>query len=183
MIHANYLMFFNLFQFSFFFSSIPLILSRPFNQSYKFAGLLFQVVLSTSFLEVFHAAFGLVNAGALVTFLQVCARLLFFFVVYIVDEIQTSPLVFCVFLAWSLIEIIRYPFYALCLMNQNTKLFKTMSYFRYTLWIPLYPIGVIGEWSLLYSSLPFILKRNILHLELPNQYNFSFNFYWALCIY
>lgn len=66
--------------------------------------------------------------------------------------------------AWINIEVFRYPFYVLSLLKLDAKCTDTchgsklyidfnfwflgVSYLRYTLFVPLYPMGLIGEtWS------------------------------------
>ena len=54
-------------------------------------------------------------------------------------------------LAWSLTESIRYPFYALSLLNHKP---YTLLYLRYTTFYILYPLGAFSEAYLNYLTLP-----------------------------
>lgn len=60
-------------------------------------------------LEVLHCVFGYTSGSPLVTFVQVAGRCLILigFVEY-EPRVQTKPVVFYLFIAWSLIEIVRY---------------------------------------------------------------------------
>lgn len=74
---------------------------------------------------------------------QVAGRNVVLFVIFgCLEEMQSKPIVFFVFYAWSSIEIFRYPFYMLACISTEWKL---LTWLRYNLWIPLYPLGVISE--------------------------------------
>jgi very-long-chain (3R)-3-hydroxyacyl-CoA dehydratase len=53
--------------------------------------------------------------------------------------------------AWGVTEVIRYSYYALSQME--IPLPKWFLWIRYSSFLPLYPIGVMGECSLLYANL------------------------------
>lgn len=102
---------------------------------------------------------------------QVAGRNVILFVIFgSLEEMQNKPVVFFVFYLWSTIEIFRsaqvtslfsvlnsvcscsnvrpsvssarYPFYMLACIGTEWKL---LTWLRYSLWIPLYPLGVIAE--------------------------------------
>nr|XP_036213850.1 very-long-chain (3R)-3-hydroxyacyl-CoA dehydratase isoform X6 [Bactrocera oleae] len=95
------------------------------------------------YLEVLHPIFGYTKGGALMPFFQVMGRNFILFVMVELEErMQTKPVIFYVFTIWSCIEIIRYPYYL-------TQLFKCeiflLTWLRYSIWIPLYPMGILCE--------------------------------------
>ncbi|KAK7891239.1 hypothetical protein WMY93_023202 [Mugilogobius chulae] len=93
--------------------------------------------------EVLNAAFGVVKTGVVPTLIQVVGRNFILFVIFgSLEEMHSKPVVFFVFLLWSAIEIFRYPFYMLACLNTEWKL---LTWLRYTVWIPLYPLGVLAE--------------------------------------
>ena len=47
---------------------------------------------------------------------------------------------------------------------------------RYTAFIPLYPVGVVGEMSAVYAALPAIRARGLRTVRLPNPANFAFDY-------
>ena len=49
-------------------------------------------------------------------------------------------------------------------------------YRRYTAFIPLYPVGVVGEMWSVYQALPFIKQRGLRSVPLPNAANFAFDY-------
>jgi very-long-chain (3R)-3-hydroxyacyl-CoA dehydratase len=54
-------------------------------------------------------------------------------------------------LAWSVAEVVRYPFYALSLLGLES---SVLLWLRYTLFLVLYPIGAVSEAALSFQSLP-----------------------------
>lgn len=60
------------------------------------------------YLEVLHPLFGYTKGGALVPFLQVSGRNFVLFVMIDAEErMQTKPVVFYLFVIWSLVETVR----------------------------------------------------------------------------
>ncbi|KAH7296134.1 hypothetical protein KP509_26G010700 [Ceratopteris richardii] len=114
--------------------------------------------------EVVHASVGLVPSGVLVSFLQWGERYDWrTAVVCNIKEIQRFPSVFITFMAWSLIEVICYPQYALITIGLCP---RWLSWLRYTAFIPLYPIGAwCGEFfdKLPFSYYNFIVARLVLY--------------------
>ncbi|CAJ0596594.1 unnamed protein product [Cylicocyclus nassatus] len=74
---------------------------------------------------------------------EVCGRLAMLFIIEgnptIHDQITTPILLF----AWVLIELFRYPYYALRAWDIEV---YPMTWLRYSAWIPLYPLGLLMEW-------------------------------------
>lgn len=60
------------------------------------------------YLEVLHPLFGYTKGGALIPFFQVTGRNFVLFIMIEMEErMQTKPVIFYVFIVWSLVEIIR----------------------------------------------------------------------------
>ncbi|XP_024034123.1 very-long-chain (3R)-3-hydroxyacyl-CoA dehydratase 2 isoform X2 [Citrus clementina] len=93
------------------------------------------------------------SAGEIIWILQTAA-----FLEVVHGAVQDHPSLFITFLAWCLIEVIRYPFYAL---NTIGACPHWLTYLRYTMFIPLYPIGVLGEMLLLNQAFPYMKEKNI----------------------
>lgn len=103
-----------------------------------------------AFLEVIHPLFGVVKTGIMAPFMQVFGRnLVFFLVVVAHKELHKQAAVFGLFLVWSLIEVVRYPFYASQVLNKKI---EPLVWLRYTMWIPLYPLGILFEGKYMYMS-------------------------------
>ncbi|KAJ0083199.1 hypothetical protein Patl1_30856 [Pistacia atlantica] len=148
--------------------------TKSIHVAYDSAGQLIWLLQTCSFLEVIHGAVGIVPSGVLFPFLQWGGRTLFFLsIVRTIDEVQELPSVFITFVAWSVSEVIRYPFYAL---NSIGTCPSWITYLRfyvfhtvtctqhklYTAFIVLYPIGLFpGEMWLMYEALPYVKKKNL----------------------
>jgi len=78
--------------------------------------------------------------------------------------------------AWSITEIIRYGYYFLNLIGLS----QLIVWFRYTLFIALYPIGVAGELTCLYYSLAHVQEKRIWTYSMPNKINFVFDYHLVL---
>lgn len=113
-----------------------------------------------AFLEVVHSVLGLVRTGTLYAFMQWLGRShILFAIIAKIPEVQEQSAVTITFLAWSSVEVIRYPQYALGLLGLCP---QWLTWLRYTAFIVLYPIGALyGEMLAMYLSLDFIKKRNL----------------------
>lgn len=79
--------------------------------------------------------------------------------------------------SWSLVEVPRYLFYLLKLVN--IKVPTWLLFLRYNLFYVLYPLGMAGEIMTIVNAIPYIKQTNIFSISLPNDYNFVFNFYYV----
>lgn len=135
-----------------------------------------QVFQTAAFLEIVHAALGMVRSGLFTTLMQVFSRL---FVLWGIMEgvtgVTSSTGVLLVSLAWSITEVVRYAFYFFALMGAVPYLIK---WCRYTFFYILYPIGVLGELMLMFTALPVMQASQQWSLSLPNHYNMAFSYYY-----
>jgi very-long-chain (3R)-3-hydroxyacyl-CoA dehydratase len=132
---------------------------------------LFQML---SFVEVIHALLGLVRGSPVAALLQWTGRAnVLYAVVLAIPEIKASIPAGAMLMAWALSEIIRYPWYAAQL--KGTCPFW-LTWLRYTMFIPLYPIGVLGEILSIYNALPVIEGKGMYSIRLPNAWNFGFDY-------
>uniref|UniRef100_A0A023EMM5 Very-long-chain (3R)-3-hydroxyacyl-CoA dehydratase n=1 Tax=Aedes albopictus TaxID=7160 RepID=A0A023EMM5_AEDAL len=127
--------------------------------------------------EFFHALFRLVPSNPFITLLQVFGRCM-----VVVAAIEGTPggkvspglpiALFC----WSLMETIRYSYYVLHLALHSVPYF--MTWLRYTIFIPLYPAGFIGELLCFYWAQSHFRETDKWSLSMPNRFNFTFSFYY-----
>ncbi|XP_050071001.1 very-long-chain (3R)-3-hydroxyacyl-CoA dehydratase 2-like [Anopheles maculipalpis] len=132
-------------------------------------------------LEVIHAATGIVPSNALMTFLQVFGRSMI--VAGAIEGTPTGQLspglplaVFC----WSLTEIFRYSYYVAHLLLPSVP--SLLVWIRYTIFIPMYPCGFLGELLCSYWAQSYIRETGKWSVELPNRFNFSFSFFYFMWI-
>ncbi|XP_072393231.1 very-long-chain (3R)-3-hydroxyacyl-CoA dehydratase isoform X1 [Diabrotica undecimpunctata] len=132
-------------------------------------------------LEILHPVFGYVKGGVLMPWLQIEGRL-FVLLVNLDQErrIQLMPVTFYLFLTWSAIEIIRYPYYMSQLYKKENKI---LTWVRYTAWIVLYPIGFSCESIILFRNLIFMEQSGRWSLSMPNAFNFTFHYATFLRLY
>jgi len=80
-------------------------------------------------------------------------------------------------LAWCLVEIPRYTFYAVNLVMEVPFFLK---WIRYSLFYILYPMGITGELCCIYNSLGYLQTNQVGVLTMPNSWNFSYQHYYAV---
>ncbi|ELT88670.1 hypothetical protein CAPTEDRAFT_144144 [Capitella teleta] len=135
----------------------------------------------TAVLEVIHPLLGWVKTGALMPFLQVGGRNLILFGILMQEpEMQTKGIVWWLFVTWSCVEIVRYPFYMLSTFKTE---WQAVTWLRYSMWIPLYPLGFFCEGFVMMLSLPYFERSGRWSFALPNELNMSFHFPTFLRIY
>ncbi|XP_054893768.1 very-long-chain (3R)-3-hydroxyacyl-CoA dehydratase [Poeciliopsis prolifica] len=131
--------------------------------------------------EVLNAAFGVVRTGVIPTLIQVVGRNFILFIIFgSLEEMHHRPVVFFVFYLWSAIEIFRYPFYMLGCFNTE---WETLTWLRYSVWIPLYPLGVLAEAVAVIQSIPIFVQTKLYSIPLPKAIGTSINFSYFLHVY
>ncbi|KAL3278146.1 hypothetical protein HHI36_013489 [Cryptolaemus montrouzieri] len=124
-------------------------------------------------LEIIHPLLGIMKGGALMPLLQISGRCFMLFILNSCDtRIQSHPVTYVLFLVWSGIEIIRYPYYLSQLYKLNNKM---LEWLRYNAWIIFYPIGFFCELTVFFKNLPFLDETHKWSIEMPNSFNFIFN--------
>jgi very-long-chain (3R)-3-hydroxyacyl-CoA dehydratase len=162
-------------------TTLPPPFSFPTNRRPIFAAI-FQLA---SVLEIVHAALNIVKGSPVSALMQWAGRSnIFFGVVRSVPEVQSTPYVAAMLLAWTISEVIRYPWYA----ATTAKICPFwLTWLRYTAFIPLYPVGVVGEMGAAWFALPLIKQRRLHSISLPHRWNVSFDYrvfmVGLLCVY
>ncbi|XP_061132796.1 very-long-chain (3R)-3-hydroxyacyl-CoA dehydratase-like [Syngnathus typhle] len=132
-------------------------------------------------LEVINPLLGLVKTGFFPAMIQVAGRNVILFVIFgCLEEMQSKPIVFLVFYLWSTIEVFRYLFHMLACIGTKWKL---LTWLRYSLWIPLYPLGVIAEAVAVIQSLPIFEETRLFSLHLPPLLGHYLSFSYTLQLY
>ncbi|XP_041360875.1 very-long-chain (3R)-3-hydroxyacyl-CoA dehydratase 2-like [Gigantopelta aegis] len=148
------------------------------NSVYKEVNALLKIVQTAAILEIVHCAVGFVRSNVLLTAIQVYSRVFVVWaVIHSVSIVQVNNGFLMLLLAWTVTEIIRYAFYFFSLLG---KVPHFLVWLRYTLFIVLYPLGVTGELLVIWASLSYVEKTRMFSLDLPNQMNISFNFFYYL---
>jgi very-long-chain (3R)-3-hydroxyacyl-CoA dehydratase len=129
--------------------------------------------------ELVHSLTRMVKSPFMSTLMQVSSRILLaFFIARLVPEVLSQWGFPLMMFSWCAVEIPRYGFFAW------KELFGSVPYpllwLRYSLFGILYPTGITGELTCMYTALPYIASRDILRLAMPNDYNFAFNYYYVV---
>lgn len=149
-----------------------------------------KVAQTAAVMEVVHSAVGLVRSPVLITATQVASRLFVLWgVVDLVPEAHRRPLVLAqwgqtylelsllsLLVAWCCSEIIRYSFFAFKELGMQP---YVLLWLRYTAFIVLYPLGVSSELAEVALAMPAIRATRPLSIQMPNKFNFAFDYYWA----
>ncbi|KAG8440768.1 hypothetical protein GDO86_006489 [Hymenochirus boettgeri] len=127
-----------------------------------------------AFLEIVNPLIGWVRTAVKPALIQVLGRNFILFVIFgQLNEMQTKGVVFFVFYLWSSIEIIRYPFYMLACIDTDWKL---LTWIRYTIWIPLYPLGTLAEAVSVIQAMPIFNETGIFSIRVfPFEFTISFS--------
>ncbi|XP_023943202.1 very-long-chain (3R)-3-hydroxyacyl-CoA dehydratase [Bicyclus anynana] len=149
--------------------------------TYEHVGSAMKFLQLLMYLEVMHPIFGYTKGGALVPFFQVSGRaFVLFAMIESEPRMQTKPVVCYLFIIWSTIEVIRYPYYISQLYKKDIYI---LTWLRYTMWIPLYPLGMLCESIVILRNIPYFEETNRFTISMPNEWNFAFHMPSFLRIY
>lgn len=141
--------------------------------TYEVVGNAYKFVQLIQYLEVMHPLFGYTKGGAMVPFMQVTGRAFVLFAMIDSEpRMMTKPVVFYLFIIWAIIEIVRYPYY----LSQLLKIeISFLTWLRYSLWIPLYPLGVLCEGIIILRNIPYFEETKRFNVAMPNSMNMTFH--------
>jgi very-long-chain (3R)-3-hydroxyacyl-CoA dehydratase len=122
----------------------------------EFGLVLLSVAQGLAVFEIMNAILGLAGANWLLTALQVFSRFLIVSLFFWIPterwiEISTHSGVtgfMLIAIAWSITEIVRALYYLSEIGKANI---KAITFSRYTFFIALYPIGVLGEFMIIFT--------------------------------
>lgn len=156
--------------------------------TYAYVGNAMKFFQLLQFMEVLNSLFGYTKNSMLVPLMQTSGRAFILFAMIEAEErMQTKPVVFYLFLVWSLIEVVRYPYYFLNLALDNrgkmSFYFRWLLWLRYSIWIPLYPLGVLCEGLVVIRNIVYFEETGRFSLDMPNKWNFTWDMVLFLKIY
>lgn len=123
--------------------SITHILSNSINDIWTDVELPLKIVQTAACLEVLHSMIGLVKSPWVTALMQVFSRVwTLWAVMNIAPPAQSSIFTVLACTSWGLVEVPRYLFYALNLINFVP---YPLFWLRYSLFAILYPTGITGE--------------------------------------
>lgn len=140
--------------------------------TFKIVGNVMKFCQLLQYLEVMHPMFGYTKGNPLYPFLQVTGRnFILFCMIDAEPQAQKKAVTLLLFLTWSMIECVRYPYYVLSLIKFEIAL---ITWLRYTLWIPLYPLGAFLEGVIVLRNIPIFEETEKLSIKMPNKWNVTF---------
>ena len=124
-----------------------LINSKSVQEIYSNTHLILECCQYGAFLEIIHSIIGLVKSSIFATSIQIIGRII---IVVILQFFQSavSQGYFLIYFAWSIVEIVRYTYYIMNLLQKDFVKFNIpyiLIWCRYSFFVVLYPIGVSGE--------------------------------------
>ncbi|MXQ91749.1 hypothetical protein E5288_WYG004554 [Bos mutus] len=131
--------------------------------------------------ESINAAIGVTKTPVVPSLFQLLGRNFILFIIFgTMEEMQNKAVVFFVFYIWSTVEIFRYPFYMLSCIDMD---WKVLTWLRYTVWIPLYPMGCLAEAVSVIQSIPVFNETGRFSFTLPYPVKIKVRFSFFLQIY
>lgn len=126
-----------------------------------------------AFLEALHCYAGFTGGKVMTVLMQCIGRATICAYLNYHSRAQTSAFVFLLFAAWSMGEVIRYPYYMSTVSFRNCYIFKSevslyekhfifqimrkrmprLEWLRYSAFIILYPLGLIGELGVINATI------------------------------
>jgi len=143
-------------------------------KAWQHVGHVFKFLQLMMILEILNPLFGYTKGSVYEATIQVGGRLIFLFV--LIDSeprMQEKPVVFYLLVTYASVEIVRYPYYLFRVYDMDIGI---LTWLRYTVWIPLYPIGFICEGVIALRNIPYFEETEKFSVMLPNRWNFAFYF-------
>ncbi len=134
--------------------------------------MLLAIAQGLAIFEIMNAVIGIAGANWLLTTMQVFSRFLVVGLLFWVPaerwvEISTHSIItgfMLISIAWSITEIVRALYY---LTEINKKPVGAVTFSRYTFFIGLYPIGVLGEFMIMFTFWEYNqFELNVINLAL-----------------
>lgn len=156
------------------------LMTKDINLTFEKSFFFLKIFQYGAVLEIIHIILKLVKSPLITTIIQVMSRIT---IVYILSKVKSSVSIGYILLsfAWGITEMVRYTYYYISLIqkNYNTK-FEVpypLVWSRYSFFIVLYPIGVLGELITLWHSTIELKNYSFLNINIAYIIYFSFVLY------
>ncbi|CAG0889404.1 unnamed protein product [Cyprideis torosa] len=150
-------------------------------KTYASVGWLMKFSVLLSWLEVMHPLFGYTKGSAVHPFVQCLGRTVVTFAMIDAEpRMHEKPVVCYLFVVWSAIELVRYPYYLLSVCESSL---YVVTWLRYSCWIILFPLGFLFEGIVMLRNIPYFEETGKFSVGLPNSLNFAFHFPTLIRIY
>lgn len=176
-----YLIMYNLYQFvGYFYIWLVLLIElnrdgfeKSSKSAFKTVGMPMKASQLLQYLEVLHAIVGYTNGSPIFPLLQVTGRnFILFGFINAEARCQDKPVILCLFIVWSSVELIRYPYYIISLVKREI---SWLTWLRYSVYVILYPLGFICEGLVMLVGIRYFEETKRFTIEMPNKWNFTFD--------
>uniref|UniRef100_A0A8C5SV71 Very-long-chain (3R)-3-hydroxyacyl-CoA dehydratase n=1 Tax=Laticauda laticaudata TaxID=8630 RepID=A0A8C5SV71_LATLA len=145
-----------------------------FSDTFRMSGDMMYFCQMFALMEIVNVLIGLVKAPLAPVCIQIFGRNFILFVVLgNVEEMQSKAVVFFIFYIWTTVEIIRYPYYLLSSINIE---WKILTWLRYSIWMPLYPLGMLAEAVAVIQAIPIFTSTGKFSFTLNYLLNITIPF-------
>ncbi|XP_077515947.1 3-hydroxyacyl-CoA dehydratase 2 [Amblyomma americanum] len=174
-----YLFLYNLFQFvGFLYIALVMLIRYSRDGEYSMAGTweavgkAMRLVICLQCLEILHPLLGYTRGSFIHPLVLVGGRMFMVFTMIDAEpRMHAKPVVFYLFAVYTLVELCRYPYY---MLRTYDKSIGFITWLRYTVWIPLFPLGFLCEGVIILRNIPYFEETGRFSVSLPNALNFSF---------
>lgn len=132
----------------------------------------FYACTALQYFDVLHGFIGITKSGWSTGLIQVTGRLVMIAIIDNNPHLHDSVTTFLLMFVYFLVEQFRYPYYAVSAMGIELYI---LTWLRYTVWIVLYPSGLVLEAISIIRSIPYYYESGKGSISLPNSFNFAFN--------
>ncbi|QDZ21317.1 protein-tyrosine phosphatase-like protein [Chloropicon primus] len=157
-------------------SVVYTLLNRGLGSLWAGAGHVQVVTHCMALLETVNALLGISRSGALTSFAQWFGKSnVLLCILYFIPELQNNPATALLFFVWSSSEIVRYYYYLLGIV-MGKMVPDQLTWLRYNLFVPMYPLGMLCELRLMQLALPYLKERGLHTFKLPEPLNVDFEY-------
>jgi len=150
-------------------------------KTYRYVGNVFKMLHLLMGLEILHPFFGYTKSSVKEAVFQIGAKnFILFALIDAEPRMQEKPVVFYLFIIYTAIELIKYPYYMLRTYDID---FIPITWLRYTIFLPAYPAQYVCEGVIMLRDIPYFEETKQFSIMLPNNYNFGFYFPYMLRVY
>ena len=139
-----------------------------------------KLVQLLQFFDVFFGIVGVTKSNILFSFLQIFGRN--FIVLAVFEYNFQSKMHIISIIPWCFADLVRYCYYLVTNVSFLEIAHPLCKWLRLSGFLILYPIGATGELLSIYDSWNILSEKCPFSIELPNQFNFSFDImvFWGL---
>ena len=150
-------------------------------QFLKYSIKFLEICQAGQWVNVLLAIIGLSKTALASEIGQLWARSIFCYISIQYTDESKGPFIFLAFLAFSVAEPIRYPYYLLKMVGADeTAIGRFFGHLRYNMFIVFYPLGAFCDLAAGYFSAETMAQNGYYSIKMPNTLNFSIWYPWFI---